>query len=274
MANSNEVLVAKVLAEVFGMAADHHDESKPEVTHDLSALESRAKAVTVGGSGFGALLSELIHSPVIAPLLAGVFASLFKKLTAPKPPAEVPDAPVTGTTPTPNPQVPEAVVVAEAVLKLNTIVDRPRPGEEQKAVTYTVDDAGVIRRTDGVDALDDGSTVWLDLDVIGSDRRGMRIDKDPAATPAGETNHAELLGKQIYRAYNAADGSLIASIGGRGLGDLAHFENGASFVPNRYLESGGMAANLRIKVRFPSGVRIEAEISDVTTNSFQTPAVL
>lgn len=195
-----------------------------------------------------------------------------------QPPVVVPPPPVVVSPPVvAPPDPPRPPVAGERVfpdaceLKIHTILDRARSGVPTAAIPFSVDDKGQITRTDGVESFDEGTTIWFDFGAS-ADGKGLRIDKDPRNTPPGEVNHPEFLGKQIYTARDV-EGNLLAKIGGQGLeGNMGHFENGASFVPKRYFESGGMAANLRLKTR-QEAVVIAASLEGEDTNTFRTPAI-
>ena len=218
------------------------------------------------------LLTAFADGKLDANEIAGIIAVLVTSQSGPPPvvlpPVVVPPLP-------PNPPAPEppgARVFPDAcALTIHTILDRARTGVPSTAIPFSVDDKGQITRTDGVDSFDEGTTIWFDFGAS-VDGKGLRIDKDPRNTPPGEVNHPEFLGKQIYTAHDS-EGNLLAKIGGQGLeGNMGHFEDGASFVPRRYFESGGMAANLRLKTR-QEVVVIAASLEGEDTNTFRTPAI-
>lgn len=183
----------------------------------------------------------------------------------PRPTPEVPPVPAPA-----GPQAPpaiERVFPDELTLGVHHIAAPSQSGVPQATIPHGFDANGRLVRTDGVDSLTERTTIWLDLGVR-ANGQGLRIDKDPRKTPPGEVNHPEFLGRQVYRAYDVASGKLVASIGGKGLDDLAHFEDGASFVPQRYFESGGMSANLRLKGRFLEGLRIVAALEGEDVSLF------
>ncbi len=224
----------------------------------------------------------------ILPFVLGLFRS------KPKPHQEhiddVPASPVVPppTTPTPatpvTPPVAPAGVVPDFIeigLAGSDAVKSPDRTDKQ-VLPFTMDGNRVVL-VGNTTSLDDGSTIALDAGIQ-ANGKGLRIDMDPARTPAGQVNHPELLGKQVYIAEDAATGEVLGSIGGKGnacaqvegkwmlTGDVAHFDNGVSFVENRYRETGGMSPTVRLK-RQGGPVRIFARILDAESGSIVTPEI-
>lgn len=254
------------LSALLQLAVDHHDPAKPEVVADIPRLAATA-APTLKEAIFAAVLGNPEVVGLLLKLLLGG-----GKLTPSEPPVTVVAPKPAGPAPAPTaPQAPAVAAVGRVVLKLHTVLGPARTGS--RAVPYVLEDDGTIRLAGDTTSLDDKSTLWLDLEVVDAAGKGIRIDLDPAKTPAGEVNRAEFLGLQVYIAEDAETGEELGRIGGKGLGgDLGHVDNGVSFVPNRYAESGGMAANARIK-RKGGPIRIYAEVADVESNSLTTPEV-
>lgn len=201
-------------------------------------------------------------------LVAVLTALLTKKHNG----APQPTVPTPSTPPAAPQTVTEAFRVASLELLINGVVGPFRTGGVP--VPYTLEgDPPRIVLTGDTTSLDDGSTIWLDLAAFDSKANGIRIDLDPAKTPSGQTNHPELVYRQIWIAEDAETRQELGRIGGSGSPDLlGHMDNGVSFVPNRYLESGGMAVNARLK-RKGGPIRIWCELQDVESNSFTTPEV-
>ncbi len=237
------------LFELLDLARAHHDPAD-ERRADLAFVSNQIQGQP---NGVGAIIGAILSNPEVIKALMGL---LFK---AGKSEAPVPAVPA----------APSAPQITSVELRLGSIVGPARTGSQ--AVQYRLLEDGTIQLVGDTTSLDDKSTLWLDAGVIGP-TGGVRIDLDPANTPAGEVNHPELLGKVVYIAEDAATGEELGRIGGKGLDDLGHVENGVSFVPNRYAESGGMAANARIK-RKGGPIRIYAELGDVESNGFVTPEV-
>lgn len=239
------------LFELLDLTLAHHDPADKR-TADLAFVSNQIQGQP---AGVGAIIGAILSNPEVIKALMGL---LFKagKPEAPAPPAVAAPPPV--------PQV------TSVELKLTGIVGPARTGSQ--AVPYRLLEDGTIQLIGDTTSLDDKSTLWLDAGVIGPNG-GLRIDLDPSKTPAGQVNHPELLGQVVYIAEDAETGEELGRIGGKGLeGDLGHVENGVSFVPQRYAESGGMAANARIK-RKGGPIRIYAELGDVESNGFVTPEV-
>lgn len=242
------------LHELLDLARAHHDPEDAR-TADLAFVANQIQGQP---QGVGAIIGAILSNPEVIKALMGL---LFK--------AGKPEAP--GPVPAPPPVAPPPRPQVSAVeLKIHTIVGPVRTGSQ--SVPYRLLEDGTIQLTGDTTSLDDKSTIWLDAGVSGPEG-GLRIDLDPAKTPPGQVNHPELLGQVVYIAEDAETGEELGRIGGKGLeGDLGHVENGVSFVPNRYAESGGMAANARIK-RKGWPIRIYAELGDVESNGFVTPEV-
>src|SRR5690349_20809563 len=97
---------ARILQGILIDVLDHHDESKPEIVHDLDQLGARAASVDPAGGTFAALCND----KAIAALIADFLPLLIAKLTAPKPvvlePGPKPAVPSTPTKPTDLPPAP------------------------------------------------------------------------------------------------------------------------------------------------------------------------
>ena len=238
------------LFELLDLARAHHDPAD-ERRADLAFVSNQIQGQS---NGVGAIIGAILSNPEVIKALLG---ALFKG-GAPAAPAPTVAAP------------PPLPPITPLGLTLSRIVGPARPGALARGDRLLED--GTIQRIGDTTSLDDKSTLWLDAGVIGPNG-GLRIDLDPAKTPPGQVNHPELLGQVVYIAEDAETGEELGRIGGKGLeGDLGHAENGVSFVPNRYAESGGMAANARIK-RKGGPIRIYAELGDVESNGFVTPEV-
>lgn len=264
------------LLELLVKADEHHDESKPAVSHDLKALASSTSGTSLREAIVGMLTSKEVVSALL-PLVLGLLTRERKPAeSVHNPPTIIPiDQKAPPTAPS-APASPAGVTpdFIELTLSGPGVKGPGRHGEPQ--IDHVLEADGTIRLVGGTTSLDDGSTIVLDAGIQAKGR-GLRIDLDPARTPPGETNHPELLGRQIYIAEDAATGELLGRIGGPGvISDdekaMGHFDNGVSFVPNRYRETGGMAVAVRLK-RKGGPVRIFARIADAESNAFVTPEV-
>jgi hypothetical protein len=260
---------AKALLGIYSAAVDHHDTSKPEVTHDLDKLENSALAN--GGAG---VLRETLNSPLLAQLVMAALAALLAKLTAPKSPVVQPPPPVT-----PPPAVssgPAVLVPDKITLALASVSGPQRTGA--KTLNYRLEQSGKILLLGDETSLDDGSILNFDAG-ISAGALDLRVDLDPAKTPPGETNHPEFLGKIKFIAEDATTGELLGSIGGpdasiRSKTDYtdAKVDKGVAFVPNRWAESGGMSVAVKAK-RKGGPIRFYAEIGNVESQGFETPEI-
>lgn len=265
----------KVLLDVLGKANDHHDTSKPEVTHDLDALGNQAQH----GIDLAALFAAAVkYGPAVVALFQMVRelqAAQSQKPPHQEPGATTPPKPEPPTSLPPNTGGASAVIPDEVSLALASVSGPRRVGAP--TLKYHLAPGNVIVLEGGASSLDDGSILNFD-GGLSFEGAGLRVDLDPAATPAGEKNHPELLGTIRYLAEDVATGELLGAIGGKGLaGDAStkengYVDNGVSFVPNRYVETGGMAVAVKLS-RQGGPVRIYAAHGPSESEGYVTPEI-
>lgn len=247
------------LFELLQNALDHHDTSKPDVSFDLGGLAKSLAPMLAQ-----ALVAKVLSDPeIVAKLFGGLFGG--QRPTVEPPAAPAPSAPTK----------PAASVTPDAIeLELRSVSGPRRNGAP--TIPYRLADGGLIVLTEGHDALDDGSILNFDAG-ISANGVGLRVDLDPAKTPAGQKNHPELLGKIRFVARDAESGDVLAAIGGPGASIRSaddytadNVEDGAAFVPHRWAETGGMSVALVIK-RKGGPVVVSAEIGAEETQGFTTP---
>lgn len=166
---SMDLFNAKAMAAIFAAAVDHHDPSKPEVTHDLDALARRAAGLDSGG-GF---MKTLLNTPASAQLIATLLAALVARLT---PQPAQPAQPQIGPTPTSTTTTPEAIVwpvslTVDLDLFLGDELNTPCPYRVEER-----EDCYEVIKTDGTTNLPIHGGAYLHAGYIGPDGKGIQFE--------------------------------------------------------------------------------------------------
>lgn len=238
----------RALAEVFGQAADHHDATKPQVTHDLAALANRAAGVTQSSSGF---LQILLESPATVALIQAAIAALLAKLTAPKPapaPQPQPAPPPTIVAPAPTPAPPTAPAPA-LLYPTDLRIDLEITGPDGELIPFSVDE-----KADHYAVSLHGSTTNLPLHSVvmlraGYCLRGVPFRFEDQTPPALHLYHtarwiAREVGGQGRVSTLAATAKVYAQFDGRG-GRIVNWNNEAE-QPREATRTGGMDVPMKV----------------------------
>jgi hypothetical protein len=229
------------LLSVVQKAADHHDESKPNVTYDIGALASEAAAVSPSG-GLASVFKELLdNKEVVGALLALLLAKLSKKdAPAVVPAPAVPATPASGPHPT-APVTSAPGQIWPTVLEVNLdLFDSA--ANESVGLPYKVDEtdeAYVIIKTDGSTNLSIHGGAYLH--AVYKDAQGP-INFEDRGTPY-------LYGTAIWTA-TATDGSGSCTLA---LGDDRKYhqtDHGLRIV-NFRAEEADRTGGMDVPVHFP-----------------------
>lgn len=163
---------------VLNDAADHHDPSKPEVTHDLNLLAAKA---TPAFSASG-VLGSLLNNPLVVSALIAWVTSTIEKLTAPKPPVVVdPRPPLSAPAPGPWTTIPPP---APALFPSALSFDIDLFDNENKPCGFRVEDKGdyyQLVKTDGTDNMPIHGRAYLHAGYY--DDAGLPINFEERGTP-------------------------------------------------------------------------------------------
>lgn len=146
---------------------------------------------------------------------------------------------------------------------------------EQIVLDYPPDPTTGDRQT----SLWRGSRLKLEADYFDQQGNPLRIDLDPAMTPAGQTNHPEFLGIFRFEAWSLDGKRLLGSIGGAGLDNNAHVEGPVHWLdpdpekgPGAWRRSGGVYAECSLTEQCRVLI-VNAADDEVYSNAFITPEI-